>query len=118
MCLQYPKSLQKSKKTHKFGHNRVSIPIDIRGGPRYHLDVLSNITIPEITIPSENIEFDRVIIGQRKTIFVRFENNKEVSCDWNMSTRAELVSVTDKEGVRFSMSPTSGLIKPGKKQML
>ena len=107
-----------TKKNHKFGRNRMSIPIDVKGGPRYHVDVLSNITIPEITIPSDIIDFEKVIIGQRKTIFVRFENNKEVSCDWSLSTRTELVSITDKEGVRFWMNPTSGLIKPGKKQMI
>lgn len=107
-----------SKKSHKFGKNRMSIPVDIKNGPRLSLEVVANITIPEIVFETDSLDFQRVIIGQRKTIYMRFENNKEVVVDWAMSTRADLTAANDKEGIRFTMSPTSGVIKPGQKQMI
>ena len=100
------------------GKTKMSLPIDVKNGPRYNLDVLVNVTIPEITIDTDVIDFEKVIIGQKKTIFVRFENRREVTCDWSLSTRSDLVSSNDKEGNRFAMSQTSGIIKPNKKQMI
>lgn len=31
-----------------------------------------------------------MLIGQRKTIFVRFANNSEVNCEWSLETRQEI----------------------------
>jgi len=107
-----------TKKNLKFGKNKMIVPIEIRGGPKVNLEVIANITIPEIVFGSENLDFQKVIIGQKKTIFVRFENNKEVTVDWNLSTRADLTSGNDKDGNKFSLVPSSGIIKPGQKQMI
>ncbi len=72
------------------------VPIEVKNGPRYNLELKANITIPEITIEnlqSDTIDFNSVIIGQRKTIFIRFVNNKEITCEWSLNTRIELVGV-------------------------
>jgi hypothetical protein len=51
------------------------VPLEVKNGPRYNLELRANITIPEINIEnlqSDLVDFGNVIIGQRKTIFIRF----------------------------------------------
>jgi hydrocephalus-inducing protein len=89
------------------------VPIEVKNGPRYNLELKANITIPEITIEnlqSDTIDFNSVIIGQRKTIFIRFVNNKEITCEWSLNTRIELVGVDKGAETRYSIYPSSGII--------
>jgi len=61
----------------KFGVSKTVLPIEVKGGPKYLIELKANITIPEITLESnfsDVIDFEKVLIGQRKTIFVRFIN--------------------------------------------
>lgn len=71
-----------AKNKIKYGKNKCIVPIEIKNGAKYNLELLSNITIPEITL--ENIEdcvdFGKVLCGQRKTFYVRFINDKEIPC--------------------------------------
>lgn len=81
------------KNKMKYGKIKCVVPIEIKNGAKYNLELISNITIPEIKL--ENIEdcvdFGKVICGQRKTFFVRFINDKEIPCQWALNTRADLV---------------------------
>ena len=102
-----------AKKNSKFGQQMTIVPMEIKNGPRYNLELRANITIPEITIENLNsdlIDFQNVIIGQRKTIFMRFINNKEITCEWSLNTRIELVGVDKGAENRFSISPNNGII--------
>lgn len=74
-----------TRKTSKFGKQKNSIPIDIKNGPKYTIDFVANVTIPELTLYPDTLDFDRVCINTRKTVKIRLENNKEVPCDWSFS---------------------------------
>jgi hypothetical protein len=55
-----------AKKNSKFGQSVTVVPIEVKNGPRYNLELKANITIPEITIEnlqSDTIDFNSVIIG-------------------------------------------------------
>lgn len=78
-----------TRKTSKFGKQRYSIPIDIKNGPKYTIDFVANITIPELSISPDNLDFERVCINTRKTVKIRLENNKEVPCEWSFSQKTE-----------------------------
>jgi len=43
-----------AKKNSKFGHQITQVPMEVKGGPRYILELRANITIPEITIENLN----------------------------------------------------------------
>ncbi len=80
------------------------------------MELHANITIPDITVETDSIDFNKVLIGQRKTIFVRFTNDKEVACEWNVNTRADISAREKNQENRFAINPTSGFIAPGQKQ--
>ena len=114
-----------TRKSSKFGKQKNSIPIDIKNGPKYTIDFVANVTIPELTLYPDTLDFDRVCINTRKTVKIRLENNKEVPCDWQFSQKSDreastMASSTDRskntEGDRFQVQPHSGTLLPGQKQ--
>ena len=61
--------------------------MEIKNGAKYMLTLMANITIPEIIIENidDCVDFGRVLCGQRKTIYVRLYNEKEISCEWTLA---------------------------------
>ena len=57
-----------TKKNMKYGRSRVVVPVDVRNGPPYSLELLCNITIPELIVEgiTDNVvNFGKVLCGQR-----------------------------------------------------
>lgn len=113
---------QTKKNNHSIGKIQpINLPIDVKHGPKYMLQLLANITIPDIRIENEVEVFDfgKVLIGQRKTLYLRFLNEKEVVCDWNLSSRQDLTQAGggDRES-KFILTPTAGVILPQHKDLV
>ena len=122
-----------AKKNSKFGLNVTQVPLEVKNGPKYTLELRANVTIPEITVESnqplasdqsfsmsaDTIDFQNVVIGQRKTVFIRFVNYKEITCEWSLLSRASEMQGIDKGAEqRYSIFPQSGVIQPGQKQLV
>lgn len=84
-------------------------------GPQYQIRFTAFLTIPELTLSDENIDFQKVCVGTRKTIKLRLENNKEVACDWWYYFKPDISAPKD-AGERFQVSPQQGILQPGQKQ--
>jgi len=79
-----------TKKNSKFGKLKHSVTLDVKNGAKYKLDIVSNLTIPEISVDGCTdglVDFSKVLCGQRKTITLRFLNLKEIPCDWALNIR-------------------------------
>ncbi len=53
--------------------------LEVKYGSKYKVDLISNLTIPEIVVEGVNegvLDFSKVLCGQRKTITLRFLNLK------------------------------------------
>jgi hypothetical protein len=68
-----------SRKNAKHGKVRHIIPINLSYGPSYNIEFVANLTIPELSMSTDSVDFGKVCVGNRKIIKVRFENKKEVS---------------------------------------
>lgn len=91
-----------TRKNAKHGRVRNVVPIHLSYGPSYTIEFVANLTIPEISMSSDNIEFNKVCVGTRKIIKVRFENNKEVPCDWSYYSKESIQNAgTSKEADKF-----------------
>lgn len=90
----------------------------MKNGPSYQIEFVANMTIPELTMSSDSLDFLKVCVNTRKTIKVRFENHKEVPCDWSYFYKADVsASKEGKEaGERFQVYPLGGTLLPGQKQ--
>lgn len=105
-----------TRKNARHGKVRHVVPIHLSYGPSYNIEFVANMTIPELSMSTDSVEFNKVCVGTRKIIRVRFENKKEVPCDWWYYFKPDVAGVSAKEGEKFSVSPTSGYLLPGQKQ--
>ena len=48
-----------TRKNAKFGKQRYAVPVDVKGGPSYMVEFCANLTIPELAMSSENLDFGR-----------------------------------------------------------
>lgn len=71
-----------SRSKAKFGKTKIIVPIDVKYGPSYTIEFVANLTIPELSMSNDNLDFGKVCVNTRKTVKIRFENNKEVPCEW------------------------------------
>lgn len=106
-----------TRKNAKFGRQRYLVPVDVKGGPSYMIEFSANLTIPELAMSSETVDFGKVCVQTRKTIKVRFENQKEVPCDWSYHYKPDVAAAAAaaKEGERFQVFPLSGTLQPGQR---
>lgn len=104
-----------TRKNAKFGKVKHVVPIDVKYGPSYAIDFVANLTIPELAMSADNLDFSKVCVNTRKTIKVRFENLKEVPCDWSYYYKVDIATAAAvaKEGERFQVLPQAGTLLPG-----
>jgi|JI10StandDraft_1071094.scaffolds.fasta_scaffold28612_5 hypothetical protein len=62
---------------------------------------------------SESINFEKVCIGTRKIIKLRFENPKEVPCEWYYHYKPDPTVRETKDVEKFSVYPETGHLLPG-----
>lgn len=89
----------------------------MKNGPSYQIDFVANMTIPELTMSSDSLDFLKVCVNTRKSIKVRFENKKEVSCDWSYFYKPDVSATKESKdsGERFTVTPLGGTLQPGQK---
>lgn len=109
-----------TKKSMPFGKTRAIVPFEVKGGARYKLELLANITIPEIKIednPEAVVDFGKVLCGKRKTVFLRLLNQKEIPCEWALTSRESMIDKKSEESW-FLLNPSSGKILPSCNQII
>lgn len=63
-----------TRKNAKFGKIKHVVPIDCKYGPSYNIEFTANLTIPELAMSTDNLDFGKVCVNTRKTVKIRFEN--------------------------------------------
>jgi len=107
------------------------IPILINNGPVINIRLKANITMPDLKISSDVVEFGDVKCGECKIITVQIHNHKEVRCDWNASylppkeekftpmhlkrKKKQCIEAGLQRPKIFEIMPPSGTLMPGQK---
>ena len=65
-----------TRKNAKFGKVKHVIPIDVKYGPSYNIEFIANLTIPELSMDCEILDFTKVTVGSRKTMKIRRSRRK------------------------------------------
>ena len=55
----------------------------ISHGPQICIHIHANVTMPDMKISSDVLEFGDVKCGECRIVTVQLYNHKEVRCDWN-----------------------------------
>lgn len=78
------------------------VPFHLSYGASYTIEFVANLTIPEISISPDNLEFNKVLVGTRKIVKVRLENTNKISCDWSYYSKESIQNAgASKEADKF-----------------
>ncbi|XP_071959113.1 hydrocephalus-inducing protein homolog isoform X2 [Antedon mediterranea] len=120
------------------------VPVMIVNGPSLHLRLKANVTMPDMQISTDSLEFGEVQCGQCKVITVQLHNNQHVRCEWSslpsdkdkkkkLTSQEKPVSATKKVDKHvpmhlrrklkpdrpkprtFEMMPSTGMLFPGQR---
>ena len=107
-----------TKKNSPTGRQTFLLPVEIENGPKYMIEIHTNVTVPEIGFSDLNVDFGQVICGQKKIITLRIANDEDVECVWNIVQRKEQKKRgQDAQGDnKFTIVPSSGVLPPKSKQ--
>ncbi|CAH1779299.1 unnamed protein product [Owenia fusiformis] len=112
------------------GDTETIVPINIVGGPQACIKLRANVTMPDMEISSDTLDFGNVNCGECKVITVQLHNHKHVKCEWNsiaeqkdkkkvdkhtpMHLRRTQKKQTNKPNT-FEMMPAFGTLMPGQR---
>ncbi|CAF0787663.1 unnamed protein product [Brachionus calyciflorus] len=104
------------------------IPINIINGPILNLRLKANVTMPDLQISSDIVDFTEVKCGECKIVTVQLNNHKEVRCDWSASyinkkedkftplhKRKKKLEAQENRPKIFEIMPPNGILMPGQK---
>nr|XP_006823299.1 PREDICTED: hydrocephalus-inducing protein homolog [Saccoglossus kowalevskii] len=106
------------------------VPINIVNGPCVFIRLKANVTMPDMEISTDTLDFATVLCGQCKVITVQLHNHKHVRCEWSSKPTDKEKRKIDKHiplHVRkkmkpekpkprnFEMMPPDGFLLPGQR---
>ena len=91
----------------KVGRREVTLPLELRNSPTINLILAANVCLPEISLSSESISFEKLSVGYSQKYYVRLTNVSHVPADWSMQ-------IGGKDALRFSVDPPKGSLLGGR----
>ena len=64
-------------------HGHLIYYFQIVGGPQVVIQLCANVTMPDMQISTDVLDFSDVTCGQCKVITVQLYNHQHVPCEWN-----------------------------------
>ncbi|KAJ3184326.1 hypothetical protein HK101_009853, partial [Irineochytrium annulatum] len=112
-------------RSQNIGTVHIELPINILGGPTTTLLLRADVTLPDLSVSSNEIDFGEIVCGRRKTVSIQLQNKNTVACEWTTippdpkeAAGGSKRMPKKKSGVvvkEFDIVPSSGLLQPGEK---
>lgn len=96
----------------KLGRKTVNLPLEIKGSPSINIILTANVCLPEIEVSSDLVDFEKVLIGRSKKMFLRFQNNTPVTANWILR------KIPGKEENKIIVEQMQGSLRAGKKAII
>ncbi|GMF15729.1 unnamed protein product [Phytophthora fragariaefolia] len=100
-----------ARKNIEMGLHMTQLPIVIKNGPPCIAMVRALVTVPDISISTESLDFGKIAVSTCHTIFTQLQNISAVPAEW--AFKKPMGSTKDVGNFRFT--PQSGLLTPGAK---
>ncbi|XP_035679087.1 LOW QUALITY PROTEIN: hydrocephalus-inducing protein homolog [Branchiostoma floridae] len=114
------------------GEVEATVPLHIQGGPTIMLCLRATVTMPEMQVSEEVLDFGTVQCGQCQVITVQLYNHKQVRCEWSsvpqekqkkgkvarhvpMHLRRQMWPDNKPKPRHFEIMPSSGVLLPGQR---
>eukprot|EP01135_Chromosphaera_perkinsii_P007876 Nk52_evm68s1020 gene=Nk52_evmTU68s1020 len=106
-----------TKHVGPLGPVEVMLPLEIAGGPVIKVWLKAKITLPDLQISNESIDFGVVSVGQCRIATVQLHNYKQAPCEWHATTKKPSLFGESKvePPCPFIVIPSSGVLAPDEK---
>ncbi|OQR91449.1 hydrocephalus-inducing protein [Achlya hypogyna] len=98
-----------ARKNGRHGAHGVNLLLDVKNGPPSLLTFKANVTVPDLVLLAENIDFGKVVVGRSHVVHSQLYNNSPVVVEWSL--KKPMGSARDVS--YFRMEPMGGLLHPG-----
>ena len=102
-------TLQTSRLDSSVESVELCVPLELKNGPSVALNLRAAITVPEITVSTDVLDFGRVVAGNVSVISLQLHNPVEVPCEWSIKRPIGNYRYWS----LFECSMSSGVIAPG-----
>lgn len=108
----------------------ISVPIMTLGGPLYGMRLKAFVTMPDMKISTDTLDFGSVVCGQCKVMTIQLHNYQPVRCDWSSEPTEDKKKKSDKmvplhlrkklrtekpKPKQFEVMPPVGSLQPGQR---
>ncbi|KAE9352056.1 Hydrocephalus-inducing protein [Phytophthora rubi] len=100
-----------ARKNIEMGLHMAQLPIVTKNGPPCIAMVRALVTVPDISISTESLDFGKIAVSTCHTMFTQLQNVSAVPAEW--AFKKPMGSTKDVGNFRFT--PQSGLLTPGAK---
>uniref|UniRef100_A0A7S2QVW6 MSP domain-containing protein n=2 Tax=Triparma pacifica TaxID=91992 RepID=A0A7S2QVW6_9STRA len=98
-----------AKKNFALGEREVIVPLDVKNGPSMIIILRAIVTVPELTVSQDHVDFGPVWVGCVKRVFLQLKNVSPVNADWDFKKAMG----NTKDELNFKIEPRGGLLAPG-----
>ncbi|GMH58813.1 hypothetical protein TrST_g5240 [Triparma strigata] len=98
-----------AKKNFALGEREVVVPLEVKNGPSMVIILRANVTVPELTVSQDSVDFGAVWIGQSKRVYIQLKNISPVNADWDFKKAMGNI----KDELKFRIEPRGGMLAPG-----
>ncbi|KAL5255873.1 hypothetical protein ACHWQZ_G011188 [Mnemiopsis leidyi] len=114
------------------GVHSAIVPFNIIGGPIFSLRMQAHVTMPDLFVSSDTLDFGDVKCGECCIITIQLFNNNQVPCSWNsrpssaakrkkermipMYRRKQVAKMEKEAPQEFQLIPSSGHLLPGQRK--
>ncbi|CAM9191035.1 unnamed protein product, partial [Phaeothamnion confervicola] len=96
------------------GLRAVELPIRLKGGPTTAVILRADVTVPEVVLSSEVLDFGSIAVGCGRLKHFEVRNVSPVAAEW--AFRRATGDVRDES--RFRISPRGGMLLPGQRAVV
>ncbi|RYY33399.1 hypothetical protein EON62_04265, partial [archaeon] len=98
------------------GTYSATVQVRVAKGPAINVTLRVNVTVPDVRITPDVLDFESVVVGQEKDVCLQLHNVTPVPVAWSIPPA--LPSTTSRDRDFFKVEPISGSLQPGERCML
>ena len=100
-----------AKKSIPLGEKEHHMPVDVKNGPLTVILLRANVTVPEVSVSQDALDFGDVWVGCARVMHLQLQNTSPVVAEWDFKKAMG----SAKDEAKFRLEPRGGVLQPGQR---
>ena len=107
----------KAGKRRPLGVSTVDLPFSVRNGPQSLVTLRAFVTLPDVRVTPDTVDFGDVLLEQAKVVCLQFHNVSPIAAEWEMPV-VSAVGPAAKDKAYFVLEPSKGVLLPNERSIV